>query len=226
MRPVDHTRHTTEVRRCGRCGEPSLICVRNFQLRVLGIPTEGWTLEFECRACAAQVTLYPPRQIGVERVFAWLMLPAIFPSLYFFASARDKERAWRDNPVVDGAAAPAPRPEEARVCAECHAAAHRTEIGRRQFRSISLGNRYRYVCSRCAAVFTIHDPLAIAFALVAASLLSIVGVLLVTIPPGSAVGAEASNRWFGVGVLTGAAAFWTAFGLRIRARRKHPRAPA
>lgn len=43
----------------------------------------------------------------------------------------------------------------------------------------------------------------------------------VVFPPGSAVGADASNRWVGVGLLALSALAWTTLVLWLRARRAH-----
>ncbi len=225
MLTPDHPTQATEVRRCARCGAGALVCVQAWQHRVGGLQTGSWTLDYACQRCGAKVTLLPQRQILVERLFAYLMLPAIFPSLFFFASARRKARAWSDNPVVVGASATPLNPEKpARTCSVCRGPARCTEVGRRQTRWISLGTRCLYTCTTCGSSFTVHDDRAIAFAFVAAAVLSAAGTLVVLVPPGAKVGAEASNRWLGVSALVVAVAAWTAFARRIGSRRAHPTA--
>jgi hypothetical protein len=213
-----------ELRRCARCGQAALVCARDWQHRVLGVATGTWTRELECRSCGAKVTLYSPKHIAVERVFAFVMLPAIFPGLYFLASARRKARAWSDNPVVGGASTSPPRGPGDRVCAGCRGRARCTAMHRRQMWGRDVGTRCRYACSRCAKVFTVHDGRGVAFSLAVASLLTVMAALVVAIPPGSDVGAEASNRWFGVGLSVIAALGWIALALQLRARRVHPMA--
>lgn len=223
MPHADRPMHADEVRRCARCGAGALVCVQAWQLRFAGVGTDSWTLDYACQSCGAEVTLHPQKQIRVERLFAFLMLPAIIPSILFLASARRKARAWSDNPVISGATVvPLPREEPARACSACQGIARCTEIGRRQTRWLSLGTRYRYTCSRCASGFTVHDDRAVAFAFVAASVLSAMGALVVAFPPGSEVGATASGRWFGVALLAVAAMAWVSFARRICARRAHP----
>lgn len=223
MSDPDRPEQADQVRRCARCGAGALVCVQAWQHRVAGLRTGSWTLDFACRSCGARVTLHPQQQIRVERLFAYVMLPAIFPSIFFFARARRKARAWSDNPVVSGAsAAPLESGEPARACGVCPGLAQCTEIGRQQIQGIVSGTRRRYTCSRCGNDFTVHDDRAVVFSFVAATMLSAIGALLVAFPPGSAVGAEASNRWFGVALLAVAALAWVIVALRIRQRRAHP----
>jgi hypothetical protein len=215
--------HVNEVRRCARCGAAALVCVRDWQHKIMGIAPGAWTLELECQSCGAEVTLLPQQEARMERLLAFVMLPAIIPSIFLFASARRKARAWSDNPVVDGASAPSPRrAEPGRACAACRGVAHPSEIGRQQGLGISIGTHTRYTCSGCANEFAVHDRRAVAFAFAAAIVLSAMGALVVAFPPGSDVGAELSNRWFGVGLLAVAAIAWVILVLRIRARRAHP----
>lgn len=227
LRPVrvtqqDRPREASEVRRCSRCGAASLVCVESWERRVVGVRTGSWILTFECQSCRVEVTLHPHREILIERLFAFLMLPAIFPGLFFFASARRKARAWADNPVISGSSVSFQREPPARVCAACLGVARCSEIGRRQTRGVTLGTRFRYTCSGCASDFTVRDDRSLVFAFVSASVLSSVGTLVVMFPPGSAVGATASNRWFGVAVLGIALATWLTLVGWIRARRAHP----
>jgi hypothetical protein len=84
----------TQVRRCARCTLPTLHCVRAWHHRFAGIDTSSRTLEFRCASCGAEVALHPHTTIAAERLTAILLMPAIFPGLYFFASARRKTRAW------------------------------------------------------------------------------------------------------------------------------------
>jgi hypothetical protein len=87
---------------------------------------------------------------------------------------------------------------------------------------MSVGTRYRYLCSQCAQAFTFPDGRSVVFTVVIASLLTATGTPVVAFPPGAAVGAEASNRWFGVGLLVFAALAWVALALQLQARRAHP----
>jgi hypothetical protein len=62
----------------------------------------------------------------------------------------------------------------------------------------------------------------VAFAGVLAAVLSAAAALLVLHPPGAAVGAEESNRRFGVGLAGLGAAAWAVFAARARGRLRHP----
>ena len=61
-----------------------------------------------------------------------------------------------------------------------------------------VGMRYDHRCPRCERVFSVHDVANIVFLFVGASVLGAFGALVIAFPPGSGVGAEESNRWFGV----------------------------
>lgn len=219
----DRPREASEVRRCARCGAAALVCVESWQHRVVGVPTPVWTLNFECQSCHVEVTLHPQHHIRVERLFAFVLLPALFPSVYFFASARRKTRAWTDNPVVPGATAPPiQRGPPARICAACLGLARCSEIALRRTRWVSLGKRFRYTCTACASDFTVHDDRSFVFGFAAATVLSAVGTLIVRFPPGAAVGATQSNRWFGVALLAFAVGAWLMLARWLLARRAHP----
>ena len=82
--------------------------------------------------------------------------------------------------------------------------------------------RYDYQCPRCARAFTVHDVRGVVFSFVAATVLSALGTVVIVFPPGSGVGAEESNRWFGLVLLTLATVAWVSGGMRMRARRAHP----
>lgn len=52
-----------------------------------------------------------------------------------------------------------------------------------------------------------------------------IGALIVVFPPGSAVGAEADNRIFGIVILVGGLACLAWFVAMVRARLVHPERP-
>lgn len=212
--------NATEVRRCANCKQPTLVCVHDWRHVVLGIPTPSRTLDLQCTSCGVKVTLHPQTKIKTERFFAFLMIPAIFPSLYFFASARRKARAWTDNPIVTGAHH-TPGTPRARLC-DCGGAAACVAIRQNRMQSIPIGTRHVYRCAACAESFTVSDVTGIVFSLVAGFGLAGFGALILAFPPGSAVGAERSNAWFGVGLLACAALAWAMAALQVRARVIHP----
>jgi len=227
-----------EVRRCANCGQPALSAVHVWQHKVAGVYTQTQTRELQCRACGIKVVLHPETRIRAERLLAWLMLPAIVPSLIFFASARRKARAWTDNPVVDGASGPTAimatgpvrpgededraQPETPDRRCECSAPARCIAIVREGTWNTPIGMRYEYQCPVCAKGFSVHSVTGIVFATVLASAISAAGALLIVHPPGAAVGAEQSNRWFGVGLTVLGGFAWLVFGWRVRGRLKHP----
>jgi hypothetical protein len=90
-------------------------------------------------------------------------------------------------------------------------------------RFFPAGTRYDYECG-CKRSFSVHDSTSIAFAFVAGLVLSAVGALVIRFPPGSAIGAESSNRWVGVGLAVFGAVGWLMFAARVRGRIVHPEA--
>ena len=225
-----------EVRRCAACGEPALTVVRDWQHVFAGIRTPSRTFELACQACGTRVTLEPQTRIRAVRVVAWLLVPAVFPSLILFARARRLARAWTDNPVVPGATEPAkisatgdrivvrrdgPADPRDRTC-RCGAPAPCVKILRKRMCGIPIGTCYDHTCTRCGQVFSMYDGAGVAFPVLAGLLLIAVGVFIVTNPPGSAVGAGHQNQLFGVGLVVLGAMALLLTGVRIRARVNHP----
>ncbi len=209
-----------DLRRCSACGAPALACVRDWQHHVLGVPTASRTQEFACQRCGFRLTLHPRERIKAARLAAWLLLPAIFPSIILFAHARRLERAWTDHPLVGFAPSP-PSLGLARVCL-CGGRAPCVGLAQRRVQGVPVSTRARHACPRCGTSFEVTDGLGVATMAVAALALSAFGLLLVVYPPGSAVGAERSNRLFGVGVLALGALTWAVLTSRVRARARHP----
>ena len=89
-------------------------------------------------------------------------------------------------------------------------------------KGLRVGTQLHYSCARCKRDFGVSSNGSIAFALFAAVFLSAIGWLVVVQPPGSAVGAEESNRWFGWVLAAFGAAAWIVAGSRIVARLRHP----
>lgn len=133
-----------------------------------------------------------------------------------------RQRRW---PAID---APVPQrvklapPPAMRRCG-CGAGAPNTRIVTEYVRSfVPVGRIHQHDCNKCGATFNVHDAWAIAFAIFAAGFLTAIGVLITVYPPGSAVGAESENRWFGIALLVVGALTWVIPALRIRARLRHP----
>lgn len=209
-----------DLRRCSACGAPTLACVRDWQHQILGVPTASRTQEFACQRCGFCLTLHPRAQIDAARLLAWLLLPAILPSVIFFARARRMERAWTDHPLVG--LAPAPRSLGPTRACLCGAAAPCVGLAQRRVQGRPVGTRATHACLRCGCAFEVSDGLGVASMGVAALALSAFGLLLVVYPPGSAVGAERGNRLVGVVVLALGALTWATLASRIRARARHP----
>ncbi len=209
-----------DLRRCSACGGSTLACVRDWQHQILGVPTASRTQEFACQRCGFRLTLHPRAHIDAARLLAWLLLPAILPSVIFFARARRMERAWTDHPLVGLASAPRSL-GPMRACL-CGGVAPCVGLAQRRVQGQPVGTRANHVCPRCGCNFEVSDGLGVATMAVAALALSAFGLLLVVYPPGSAVGAERSNRLFGVGVLALGALTWAALASRVRARARHP----
>lgn len=212
-----------QVRRCARCGQPTLVVARTWKHQLVGVTTGRETLELECRSCGAKVLLHPQLAIRVERAFAILLMPAIVPGLIFLASAREKARAWDDNPLVEGAPMPAPSSSgpAPRRCG-CSAQATCRRIARQGTWTVRLGTRHDYECAVCHSQFSVHDTWGIVVAGLFAIALLALGTLGILFPPGQAVGAEGSNLKFGVATAVLGVAAFAAFGWRIRQRLAHP----
>jgi hypothetical protein len=197
--------------------------VHAWQHRIAGIYTQTQTLELKCQACGIEVVLRPPTEIRAQRILGLLLMPAIIPGLILWARARKKARAWTDNPVVEGVAPlVGQRPQHPDRRCECSSTAVCVTIVHEGTWSRPIGRRYEYQCARCAKRFEVHDIRGIVFASLFAILLSAVGALLILHPPGAAVGAEQSNRWFGVAMLGFGVLAWLVFAVRVRGRRAHP----
>lgn len=119
---------------------------------------------------------------------------------------------------------------EARLC-ECGAAAPRVRVVQERLRRIiPIGKVHEHSCAACGVTFNVRSVTAVLFASFAAALLTAAGALVTLHPPGSAVGAAESNRWFGVGVLAVAVLAWIVPVARIVVRARHrvvrPRTPS
>lgn len=131
------------------------------------------------------------------------------------------ERRW---PIVD-----APRPQLTRPAyglarrrCECGAPARNVRIVQvRLRRMIPIGEVHEYSCDACKRTFNVHDGWSVAFSMGSAAFLTGVGALVTMFPPGSAVGAESSNRWFGIGLLAIGVLTWIVPTLRIGQRLRH-----
>jgi DNA-directed RNA polymerase subunit RPC12/RpoP len=212
------------VRHCARCGRAALTVVHAWQKRFAGIDTQTQILELACQSCGTQVVLHPEATIRAERLLGYLLLPAIIPGILFLARARKKARAWSDNPLVEEAGRPAesaPTGLPQRRCA-CTGAADCVAIVRKGTWERPIGMRYDYRCARCGDRFKVHDVGGVVFAGLLAAALSAAGALVMLHPPGTAVGADQSNRWFGVGMAVLGAVAWLVFASRIRGRLLHP----
>lgn len=199
-----------------------MIVVHAWQHRYAGIDTATHTLELQCRACGAEVVLHPQTKIRAERLLGYLLLPAIFPGLFFLARARRKANAWIENPVVGADTAASDRMGPPPRRCQCGAAAACVAIVKQGTGALPLGVRHDYRCAACARSFAVHDVAGIVFAGVLASVLSAAGALVVLHPPGAAVGAVESNVRIGVGIAIIGAIGWVIFGWRLRGRVAHP----
>lgn len=112
------------------------------------------------------------------------------------------------HPRNAGSGAPAPVPippprkpaDRPRRCG-CQGPVPCDSVTRARLGLLTIGTRRAYRCQRCGLTFRIRSAGHIAVTLLYASFLSGVGVLIVLYPPGSAVGADSENRWFGVALL-------------------------
>jgi len=213
----------TAVRRCVQCKAAALFVVREWQHKALGLFTGVKTFELECQNCRARVVLHPWTEINVERVFAFVFMPALFPGLFFWLRARKKARAWTENPIVErssieGIAQPR---EPSRRC-ECSAIATCVAVVKEGRLTLPLGTRHEYQCPVCTARFAVHDAWGIVFMSFAAAVLAAVGLLVILVPSGPTAEIQASNQGFGVAFLAFSAFAALLFAWRVRQRLTHP----
>ena len=88
---------------------------------------------------------------------------------------------------------------------------------------IPAGIFWEHHCPVCNARFRVPSIGAIIFSAAAATVVTAVGLLLTLYPPGSAVGATESNRYFGIAILVVGLLGWIMPGSRIFRRIRHPR---
>jgi hypothetical protein len=73
--------------------------------------------------------------------------------------------------------------------------------------------------------FQVHSPVYLVSLSAIAGVFSSFGALIVAHPPGAAVGATHSNRWFGFGLAAFGALGWLVAAFLLRRRLKHPVVP-
>jgi hypothetical protein len=109
----------------------------------------------------------------------------------------------------------------ARRC-RCGAPAPRVRVVQERLKSIiPIGIVYEHSCAACGLTFNVHSVTAVLFASFAAAFLTAAGALVTLHPPGSAVGAADTNRWFGVGLLVIGLLTWIVPVARIVGRARH-----
>lgn len=141
------------------------------------------------------------------------------------------EVAIRRWPIVPGAPVPAlrfaapperARPEDARRRCACGSQARCTHVQPQRLRGLPIGLRSQFVCDVCRATFAIDDAAHTAFLFVAAAALFGATWLLALHPPGAAVGAADTNRWFALPVGLGALGYVALFLRALLRRMQHP----
>ena len=180
------------------------------------------TLLFCAMTIAGRVSLAE----GLGQIFCvGSVLTGLIALLVSIARPLLAERRW---PIVD-----APRPSltkpasglASRRC-ECGSAARNVRIVQVRLRGmIPIGEIHEYSCPACKRTFNLHNGWSVAFSMGSAAFLTAVGALVTAFPPGSAVGAESSNRWFGVGLLAIGVLTWIVPTVRIAGRLRHRGVP-
>jgi hypothetical protein len=82
--------------------------------------------------------------------------------------------------------------------------------------------RYDHKCALCSKAFKVHDVRYFVKVSLVAACFTALGALVILFPPGAAVGAEHSNRWFGIGFAALGAVLWLLVIYRIQVRSAHP----
>lgn len=89
-------------------------------------------------------------------------------------------------------------------------------------RFISIGQVYEHACTACGHKFGVHSITGMLFMICCATVVVGLGILMMLVPPGKAVGAGATNRNFGIGILVIGACGVAMAIARIVGRLRHP----
>jgi hypothetical protein len=166
-----------EVRRCAKCGAPTLVCVHAWQHSVNGISGNTVIRECQCQSCGATVTLQPRIKIWPLWLMAVLLLPSVIGSLAPGIMAFRRGRAWKKSPIVPGAPMPAMRYKHGpgnRRC-ECGDVLLLKSITRNTHNGIPVGTEYVYQCARCDKQVTLESALGIILNFLFGALLGLCG---------------------------------------------------
>ena len=182
----------TEVRRCARCGEAALVCVRVQQVREI-LTATGWH-DWRCQSCGASVRLYP--ESGIRRL-RWIAVPmffTVFLPIWYLIRAHKLSQAWRQSPIASGARYPIirfPHRTEERRCRRCGGVVKPSEMSQQRTPAGSpLGVKSRYACTACNRTYEIES--------IGGNILNVVGGLLF----------GAGGLWGLLGRHTGTDALW------------------
>lgn len=105
----------------------------------------------------------------------------------------------------------------------CGRPARCVEIEISRARGLAVGQIHKYACSSCARPFYIYNARLIAFNVFGALLLGGFGALIWLHPPGAAVGAAETNRYYAVPLLLGSVVYFCLIGVQLSRRVVHPR---
>lgn len=210
--------------RCQRCGAV-FPWRRMGPLRVLGIAALApaallWA--FGAFVFTAQVIFGDASEAIGALACVGLALAGTVLALASLARPWWTARGW---PVVD-----APRPlvafgRSAPAARACRCGAPAPAVRRVPLRLralIPMGHVHEHACDACKATFNVHDLASVLTSALAASILTAAGATVIAFPPGSAVGATASNRWFGVGLLGIGLLAFAVPATRLAGRLRHP----
>jgi len=146
----------TEVRRCGSCTQPAVVCFQAWEHSFSGVATGQVTRECRCQACGANVTLRDPKAIRTLKIIGLVMLVLIFPAPVVLAMAYVRGRAWDRNPLVPDASMPQIRYRRGpgpRRCGRCGKTARLTSVVRHTHNGIPTGTTCGYACEGCEQTF-------------------------------------------------------------------------
>ena len=141
----------------------------------------------------------------------------------------DEHARWNASPPAGGYGAPGVHTQAVlpmiAPSRKCSCGGHATCFSAAEVRArgLPVGMQYEHACTRCNRRFRIHSVGSVIFTVFCMLFLGTCGSLVTVHPPGSAVGAESENRWFGVGILVFAGLAFVLVVAKIVAHLRHPK---
>lgn len=211
-----------EIRRCRKCGQPTVLPEAVWQHSTWGVTTNSVTREYRCQNCGTFVTLRSkPRLIGAAIAGLILSMSCVGIPILGWAWWAWKQEDW--NPMVYDAEPVERRfavgPPERR-CAACKGSARVTRITAHRTNGIPTGTEYVYTCGSCNKSFTIESPWGMIFSSFAGGIFLLIGVVVI-----ATRGAELKSLGLGLACSALSLFMLIQVGMRLTRRFTNPVAP-